>query len=173
MYMSKVKVLRCPLYQNVFAVVTMMCHQFGVNDKCFFYKEGFLLVLYVKNRPDDIDKKLLNNLQAKGFEMMRESSFEEFLDIKFVNDEETDSITLTQKGLINKIINATGMENCNPNWVPAVKEGLSIDQWRANGLILEYEEHHWYAPLSLHQLSSRRCLCRLSPTTRSNCMRQQ
>jgi hypothetical protein len=102
------------------------------NDKCFFYKEGFLIVLYVDDaglavkNPDDIDK-LLNSLRAKGFEMTRESSFAEFLGIKFVKDNETGTLTLTQKGLINKIIEATGMENCNPNWVPAAKEGLGID----------------------------------------------
>jgi hypothetical protein len=54
------------------------------NDKCFLYKEGFLIVLYVNDaglavkNPNDVDK-LLNNLQAKGFEMTRESSFAEFL----------------------------------------------------------------------------------------------
>jgi hypothetical protein len=102
------------------------------NDKCFFYKKGFLIVLYVDDAglavkdPADIDT-LLANLRAKGFEMTRESSFEEFLGIKFTKDDETGTITLTQKGLINKIIEATGMENCNPNWVPAAKEGLGMD----------------------------------------------
>jgi hypothetical protein len=83
--------------------------------------------LAVKN-PNDIDE-LLNSLRAKGFEMTHESSFaDEFLGIKFVEDKDTGAITLTQKGLINEIIEATGMDNCNPNWVPAAnKEGLDID----------------------------------------------
>jgi len=102
------------------------------NDKCLFYKPGFLIVLYVDDaglavkNPIDIDE-LLVNLRAKGFEMTRESTFAEFLGIKFTKNETTGAITLTQKGLINKIIEATGMQNCNPNWVPAAREGLGID----------------------------------------------
>jgi hypothetical protein len=34
---------------------------------------------------------------------------------------------MTQKGLIEKIIKATKMEDCNPNWTPASTQALGID----------------------------------------------
>jgi hypothetical protein len=36
--------------------------------------------------------------------------------IKFVKDTVANTITHSQKGWINKIIEATGMTDCNPNW---------------------------------------------------------
>ena len=101
------------------------------NDPCLFYRVGFLIVLYVNDAGlavknlEHIDE-LLTNLRKKGFEMTRESSFSEFLGIKFTEDD-TGAFTLTQLGPINKIIDATGMENCNPNWVPAACETLGIN----------------------------------------------
>jgi hypothetical protein len=44
------------------------------SDKCFFYKEGFLILLYV-------DDAGLAVKDPDGFEMTRESSFAEFLGI--------------------------------------------------------------------------------------------
>jgi len=125
--------------------------------------------LAVKN-PIDIDE-LLVNLRAKGFEMTRESTFAEFLGIKFIKNETTGAITLTQKGLINRIIEATGMENCNPNWVPAAREGLGIDpngepmneSWRSYPPI-----HCWHvlALVPFDKLSHRHCVCGI-PRSRS------
>jgi hypothetical protein len=34
---------------------------------------------------------------------------------------------MPQKGLIQKIIKATKMEDCNPNWTPASTQALGID----------------------------------------------
>jgi hypothetical protein len=50
--------------------------------------------------------------------LTREGSFSEFLGIKFAKLD-TGSINVTQKGLINKIIEAAGMTDCNPKWTPA------------------------------------------------------
>ena len=59
--------------------------------------------------------------------MTHEGSFSEFLGIKFVHDKETGAITAMQQGLIKKILAATAMEDCNPNWVPAAPITLGID----------------------------------------------
>ena len=74
----------------------------------------------------DIDK-FVNRLTARGFELTREGSFSEFLGIKFTKDPVTKSVTMTQKGLIKKIIAATGMEDCNPNWTPTTQLALGKD----------------------------------------------
>ena len=93
-------------------------------DSCLLIKLNMLIVLYVDDagvcakNEHDIDE-LICRLTKRGFELTREGSFSEFLGIKFVHDKETGTITATQQGLIKKILVATSMEDCNPNWVPA------------------------------------------------------
>ena len=71
---------------------------------------------------------MLNERIVKaGFEMTREGSFSEFLGKKFVKDPVEKTITLTQCGLIKKIIDASGMSNCNPNCTPATQLALGSD----------------------------------------------
>ena len=74
----------------------------------------------------DIDE-LISKLTDRGFELTREGSFSEFLGIKFVHDEVNNTITATQPGLIQKIVEATGMEDSNTNWTPAATTALGID----------------------------------------------
>jgi len=101
-------------------------------DPCLFYKLGFLIVLYVDDaglaarNADDIDE-LINRLRKRGFELQREKTFSEYLGIKFEHNAQSGTITMTQKGLINKIIASTGMESCNPNWVLAARLALGTD----------------------------------------------
>ena len=51
--------------------------------------------------------------------MTCEGTFSEFLGIKFEKNLDDESINMTQKGLINKIIETIGMTDCNPNWTQA------------------------------------------------------
>lgn len=102
-------------------------------DPCLFHKKEMLLISYVDDcgigaaRKEDVDE-FVRRLIARGFELTREGSFSEFLGIKFEADtNDKNKITLTQKGLIQKIIHATGMEDCNPNWTPATQVALGTD----------------------------------------------
>jgi Reverse transcriptase (RNA-dependent DNA polymerase) len=101
-------------------------------DPCFLYSPTIMIVLYV----DDLgiaysNKKdleaMLEKLKAMDLTFTREGTFTDFLGINFVNCAKTNTITLTQKGLIQKIIAATGMEDCNPNYVPASVQALGSD----------------------------------------------
>jgi len=49
--------------------------------------------------------------------MTKEGSFNEFLGIK-METRKNGSINMTQKGLIEKIIEITKMQDCNPNYTP-------------------------------------------------------
>lgn len=69
----------------------------------------------------------IKRLQDKGFELSKDSNFAEYLGIDFKRNKTTAAITMTQPGLIKKIINATGMMDCNPNWTPATNMALSTD----------------------------------------------
>jgi hypothetical protein len=91
-----------------------------------------MIVLYVDEAgitalTIELIDEFINGLKAKGFELTKEGSFSEFLGIKFEEDTSAGSITMTQTGLIKRIITTTKMENCNSNWVPAAKEALGID----------------------------------------------
>ena len=63
-----------------------------------------------------------------SFELTKEGSFSEFLGIKFKEDKKAGTIKLTQKGLIAKIIDATGTRDSNPNWTPTTLLGLGKDE---------------------------------------------
>jgi hypothetical protein len=100
-------------------------------DPCLLLKKDMMLVVYVDDvgisakRKEDVDE-MVSRLRKKGFELTREGSFSEFLGIKFEKLADG-SINMTQKGLINKIIETAKMTDCNPNWTPASTTPLGID----------------------------------------------
>jgi predicted RNA binding protein YcfA (HicA-like mRNA interferase family) len=101
-------------------------------DPCLLFKKGMMLVVYVDNvgiaakMPEDVDD-LIKRLRNQGFQLTRESSFLEFLGIKFETNPVDGSVNMTQKGLIKKIIETAGMIDCNPNWTPASISPLGLD----------------------------------------------
>jgi hypothetical protein len=101
------------------------------HDQCLLYTKELMIVLYVDDAGIvvsmiELINEFIDGLKAKGFELTKEESFSEFLEIKFEEDTLAGSITMTQTGLIKKMIATTKMENCIPNWVPAAKEALGI-----------------------------------------------
>jgi hypothetical protein len=102
------------------------------HDQSLFYKTNLLIVLYVDDdgiaAPEAkyIDE-FITCLETKGFTLTKEGTFSEFLGIMFSENKDAGTITLTQKGIIKKIISATNMENCNPNWTPAATSALGMD----------------------------------------------
>ena len=66
-------------------------------------------------------------MEKKGLSFTREGSFTDFLGIKFERNATNGTLTLTQKGLIQKIVDATGMTESNYNWTPASQAALGID----------------------------------------------
>ena len=91
-----------------------------------------MIVLYVDDygiaysNKNDLDK-VFQDLAELGLKFTCEGTFTDFLGIKFVKDEVTNTVTLTQKGLIQKIMKATGLQDCNPNHTPALQACLGID----------------------------------------------
>ena len=102
------------------------------HDPCLWYGDQIMLVAYV----DDVGisapnqkriDKFVTDMRKLNFELTQEESFAEFLGIKF-DTLENGSIKCTQKGLIQKTLEAAGMENCNPNSVPAAQAALGADK---------------------------------------------
>jgi hypothetical protein len=115
-------------------------------DPCLLYRAGMMIVVYVDDcgvgakNPADLDK-LVDELRGLGFELTKEGDFSEFLGIKL--EKRTDgSILLSQSGLINKILQATQMDECKPNILPAAfplgsdPDGLPMNEtWSYSSVI--------------------------------------
>ena len=69
---------------------------------------------------------LIDSLVSKGFELTREGTFSEYLGIKFEANS-SGNVSMTQQGLIKKIIKSMDLEDCNPNRTPSLKEALGMD----------------------------------------------
>jgi hypothetical protein len=120
-------------YQHLLEALREEGFKTCANDPCLFFKDTFMIVLYV----DDLDiaysnennvKKLFSNLESKGLDFTREGTFTDFLGINFTKNSEKGTLTLTQKGLIQKIKEATRMaDSSNYNWTPASQAALGID----------------------------------------------
>ena len=103
----------------------------SVHDPCLLFKKGMIVVLYVDDAGIGAKSKaavdeLVQQLKDKGFELTQEGSFSEFLGIDFVARHDG-SIVLTQTGLIDKVLAASGLEDCKPNLMPALAQALGSD----------------------------------------------
>ena len=104
----------------------------GSTDKCFFYKEDIFFILHVDDagiafKSQSVLQNFLSHLDSAGFKFSREGTFHEFLGITFTKCDKQGSVTLTQTGLIAKIISLTGLKDANPNRTPAQLQALGKD----------------------------------------------
>jgi hypothetical protein len=82
---------------------------------------------FVYSNESDL-KKLFSNLESKGLNFTRKGTFTDFLGIKnFTTNPAIGTLTLTQKGLIQKIKEANGKSDSNYNWTPAAQAALGIN----------------------------------------------
>ena len=102
------------------------------HDPCLWYGDEIMLVCYVDDcgisapSQERIDR-FVNDMRELKFELTQEGSFSEFLGIKFDRLDDG-SIKCSQKGLIKKTLEAAGMQDCNPNSVPATQIALGADE---------------------------------------------
>ena len=102
------------------------------HDPCLLFRKDLIIICYVDDlgiqAPNkEIVDKLIQQLRNLGFTLTMEGSFSEYLGIHY-DWKDSDTLEMTQQGLIQKIIDATGMGECNPNRTPSTKEGLSSDE---------------------------------------------
>ena len=88
-----------------------------------------IILLYVDDygiaSPDmsEIDA-FIDRLNTEGFELTNECDFSAYLGIKVQRNPKKNTITMTQAGLIKKVVEATGMTLCNPNKTPTSQTAL-------------------------------------------------
>ena len=61
------------------------------------------------------------------FLLEKEEDMARFLGIQIVHDPKNNTITMTQTGLIDKVLASTDMEDCNLKYTPAEKDPLCKD----------------------------------------------
>ena len=99
-------------------------------DLCLWMKKDLLLICFVDDcglcfQNVNVLNEFLSFMEKENFKLTKEDSFAEYLGIQYKKVGE--NIHLTQKGLIDKIIAATGLQNCHPNRLPTVSKPLGID----------------------------------------------
>jgi hypothetical protein len=70
--------------------------------------------------------ELKQGLKDRGFTFTEEDAINDFLGIN-ISRAPDGTITMTQTGLIDKILETTKMTDCNPNWTPAPKDPVGMD----------------------------------------------
>ena len=71
---------------------------------------------------------LLDELRESGLEFTRKGTISEFLGIIFDFNRQAKSVTMTQSGLIGKILNAAEMGDCKSNKLPTQQTALGNDK---------------------------------------------
>jgi hypothetical protein len=104
--------------------------QASAMDPCLLFKQGMMVASWV----DDIflacdNKKKMDDLlkffESRKLKLTMETDLTMYLGISVKKNNK--SITLTQPGLIDRIIEATNMQDCRPNAVPASLTALGSD----------------------------------------------
>ena len=99
-------------------------------DACLLMKKGMMIVVFVDDcaisyQHEKDYHKLISDLRKIGFELTEEGEFSKFLGINF--DRKGNTVHMTQTGLIERIAEATGLTNSNPNHTPTHQEALGKD----------------------------------------------
>ena len=111
-------------YQHLLSALKDMGFSQSTHNPCLLYKKNFLVIVYVDDvgiaasHANAIDS-FVDELKSHSFGLTKEGSFSEYLGIKFEKNANDGTITLTQKGLIKKILTATGLTDSNLNHHPA------------------------------------------------------
>jgi hypothetical protein len=105
-------------------------------DPGMYYGRGMILITYVDDTlffgPDlKAIEKVIAELEGLGYGLTREEGDETtafaFLGVSILPDPVTKMLKLTQRGLILKVLSATGMSDCNTKGSPALSAPLGTD----------------------------------------------
>jgi len=103
-------------------------------EPCLFAKNGVICLVYVDDclffgRDKTKIMQYIKEIQDAGFELTIESDVYAFLEVEFSLDSASGKCSMTQTGLIDKVIKMAGLENANASYTPAEKNplGPSVD----------------------------------------------
>ena len=101
-------------------------------DDCLFFSPSSeridsLLQELQRLHPKTGQPRFHLKVEANSQDSTNGLSLFEFLGVQL--EKSSDKITLSQPGLIDKILNATGLSDCNGTRTPAFKEPLGTDKY--------------------------------------------
>lgn len=101
----------------------------GILEPCLFTKDGVVCLVYVDDclffgRDQDKIRALVKEIEDAGFDLTIEDDVYAFLGVEVQFNSTDGTVTLTQTGLINKIIQLVGLEDGNSKGTPADKDPL-------------------------------------------------
>jgi len=116
----------------LFSALRDLGFQHSTIDSCLMFKGDMMLIVWVDDlvfgaRSATAIDNVIQALEDRGFEMTRDGTVEEFLGIQIDRNHDNRTLTLKQPGLIERVIEATGLSNCNGNHVPAAPKALGSD----------------------------------------------
>ena len=118
-------------YQSIHAAVLELGFTQSEHDPCLYFAQDIFVMFYVDDAgiaaksPSKI-AQFISAMESRGFEITPQGTFTKYLGIKYEYDDSRE-IHLSQPFLIHKIIQATGLQDGNPNWTPAAMEALGKD----------------------------------------------
>ena len=118
-------------YQHIMKALKDQGLKASSHDACLMFRKDLVVISFVDDLgiqapSQHIIDEFINALESRGLELTREGSFLEYLSIQYEHQSDG-SIIMNQTGLIDKIIDATDMKECNPNRTPTTKEALPTD----------------------------------------------
>eukprot|EP01083_Nonionella_stella_P274358 931200_1 len=118
-------------FQKILKTLLKLGLKQSKHDQCLLFRNDLFLVLFVDDiglaySSQEVLNTFIQRLKDEGFTLTMEESFNEYLGVKYEKHADG-SVSMTQDGLIQKIIEATGMQECNPNRVPSSREALGMN----------------------------------------------
>jgi len=118
-------------YDHVCAALLAIGFVKSEYDNCVFYRPGLMLAQWVDDfccvyETQEHMDKFVSDLREHGLNLTVEGTLAEFLGIK-LERQQNNSFKLTQRGLIEKVLKAAEMSDCNPNSTPASPQPLGMD----------------------------------------------
>jgi hypothetical protein len=118
--------VQAPMYWYNHLKKALEGNEFVVSDfdPCMFYGKGMVILVYVDDclffGPDlgKIDNFILD-LEKQGMSLTKEQDVYAFLGIQMDLDKKSGKYTLSQPGLMKKVLRTVGMEDCNRKATPA------------------------------------------------------
>ena len=101
-------------------------------NPCLFYQGGIICLCYIDDciffsKDNEQLEKEVQDIKDAELDLNAEDDVAGFLGVLLTRNEDG-TILLTQTGLIQRILDAMGLENCNSTRIPAQQAALPLDK---------------------------------------------
>jgi hypothetical protein len=120
-------------YDHMCAGLVAQGFRVSEHDPCLFLHADMIAISWVDDlvivaRDASKIESMIQNLKDTGYDLDSEGEISAFLGIQIDQDSTDGTFTLTQEGLTQKVIDYTGLTDCNSNKIPASTTTLGTDK---------------------------------------------